>query len=222
MASPSSPSSATGSKSTGSASRPFRAPRVGARLADVNTQHVALVILVAVVVSPFMEYRGTPGQTVQSGMLSLLAPLGDAASPAFSRGALEAEVDGFFAFFNGGEDAAKKPLMVPKIVTVGGETFDRTGALGPLPHRAADVHFAAAVWAAPASPASASRSVSASAAFDTSGANRRAAILSLSLSALVVAWVSAAAAGPPVRWASAVSAARRTNQAWVSGSATAP
>ena len=192
----SSSSSATSSnaaRSTNNNSKPFRAPRVGARLADVNTQHVALIILVAVVVAPFMEYRGTPGQTVQAGMLSLLAPLGEAAASAsspFSRAALEAEIDGFFDFFI---NKQRNPLMVPKIVTVGAEVFDRTGALGPLPRRAADVHTVVAV--AVAASSSSSSSSSASATFDTSGANRRAAVLSLALSALVVAWVSAAAAG---------------------------
>ena len=181
---------ASSSSSSKSYSKPLRAPRVGARLADVNTQHVALVILVAVVVAPFMEYRGTPGQTVQSGMLSLLAPLGDPASPSFSRAALQAEVDGFFDFFY---KKQKNPLMVPKIVTVGEEVFDRTAVLGPLPRRAADVH-SVSVSSSTSSPSS-SPSVAASATFDTSGANRRAAVLSLALSALVVAWVSAAAAG---------------------------
>ena len=158
-----------GSSDTGGEAAPPPRPRYGARLADLSTHHIALIILVAVVAAPFMEFRGATGYSVPGAAVALLAPLSSAPPAARSDG-----VTAFFAFM---ETVQTPPLVLPVSITLGNDTWTRR----PSPARAADALIVTHAGA--------------TALLDVGAANRHAATLSLALSAGVVVWVVAAAAG---------------------------
>ena len=158
-----------GSSDTWGEPAPPPPPRYGARLADLSTQHIALIILVAVVAAPFMEFRGAAGYSVPGAAVALLAPLSTAPPAARTVG-----VSAFFAFM---ETVQTPPLVLPVSVTLGNDTWTRW----PPPQRAADAVTVTRTGA--------------TALLDVGAANRHAAALSLGLSVGVVVWVVAAAAG---------------------------